>query len=95
MVNLERLNSISSISDWKVAARSRRDNRYWQRNVQIIAVKILKVMRSKGINKGQLSEMLGIPNETLTLILKGQYDMPLSLISKIENILKLRLFNYA
>ena len=69
----------------------RQDNRYWLKKTVKIAVKILREIRVMKITKEDLAAASNISNERMTEIVKGEADMTLSEIARIENVLNIKL----
>lgn len=69
----------------------RLDNRYWLNKTVKIAIKILREIRIMKITKEDLAIVSDISIERMTEIVKGQADMTLSEIARIENVLNIKL----
>lgn len=69
----------------------RQENRYWLKKTVKIAVKILREIRIIKITKEDLAAASNISNERMSEIVKGQADMTLSEIARIENVLNIKL----
>ena len=92
MANLNKLNKLASNSSkWKEEAQKRKENRDWQKHSQKIAIKVLKVIREKGIKQKQLAEMIGVSAQQINKIVKGSENLTLMTIAKIENALNIEL----
>lgn len=72
-------------------AKIRKENRYWTRCTQRIAILILSTMKSKSITKKVLVSRSGIDLGTLNLILSGNYDLTISQIIRLEQALTVEL----
>jgi predicted transcriptional regulator len=58
---------------------------YPWRDVAInIALSLLDIMDATGQSKTELADKAGLPRETVNLIVKGQYDIKLSELVKIQ-----------
>lgn len=80
-----------SPSKWSEEAAFRRDNKSWLRRSQKIAVKILSKMRECGISQTDLAHKMGCSQQYVSKILKGQENLSLETISKLEDSLGLSL----
>ncbi|MBE9468624.1 MAG: helix-turn-helix transcriptional regulator [Bacteroidetes bacterium] len=92
MTNLDKLNKLASNSSkWKDEAQKRKENRAWQKHSQKIAIKVLKALREKGIKQKQLAEMIGVSAQQINKIVKGNENLTLMTIAKLENALNIEL----
>ncbi len=92
MANLNKINKLASNSSkWKEEAQKRKENRDWQKHSQKIAIKVLKVIREKGIKQKQLAEMIGVSAQQINKIVKGSENLTLMTIAKLENALNIEL----
>ncbi len=76
---------------WKAEAEQRRANRHWQKHAQKIAVKILMALRKQNITQKQLAEMINISPQQISKIVKGNENLTLQCIAKIEKALNIKL----
>ena len=74
-------------SKWRKEAEFRRANKTWLRRSQKIAVKILSKMRETGMSQTELAHKMGCSQQYVSKILKGQENLSLETISKIEDSL--------
>jgi len=92
MANLDKLNELASYnSDWLKEAEERQKNKIWQKYSQKIAIKVLKAIREKGIKQKQLAEMVGVSPQRINKIIKGNENLTLHTIAKLENALDIKL----
>lgn len=92
MSNIDKLNKLASNnSKWKEEAQKRKENRDWQKHSQKIAIKVLKAIREKGIKQKQLAEMIGVSPQQINKIVKGNENLTLMTIAKLENALNIEL----
>ena len=68
-------------------------NKLWLCYYQHIAMMMLDQMEKLNINKEQLSKLLGCTQEYVSKILKGQENLTLETMAKIEQCLKIQIFN--
>ncbi|AXJ02550.1 helix-turn-helix protein [Cyclonatronum proteinivorum] len=85
----------SDNGNWLNAARERKANRAWLRKSQEIALRILSVLREKGMQQKKLASMLGVSPQQVSKIVKGKENLTLETISKIEMALGAELINIA
>jgi ribosome-binding protein aMBF1 (putative translation factor) len=85
----EKLSGLSTgnASCWKEKARYRKDNRDWLNKSAAIAVSVLSTLRSRGLTQKDLAERMGVSPQQVNKIVKGQENLTLETISKLESIL--------
>ena len=81
----------STPSKWREEAEWRRDNRSWLRHSQRIAVKVLLQMKQEGLTQKALAERMNCTQQYVSKILKGQENMSLETLTKLEEALSIRL----
>ena len=81
----------STPSKWRENARWRMDNRAWLRHSQHIAMMMLDRMDELKVSQKQLSELMGCSQQYVSKVLKGQENLSLETISKIEHCLGLQI----
>ncbi len=85
----------SQPSGWGKDAEWRNENRDWLKKSFQIAVKILReIRRQKSINgmtQKSLAEAIGVTPQYINKVVKGQENLTLSTISKIEAVLGMAL----
>ena len=74
-------------SKWREQAEWRLKNRSWLRHSQHIAVKMLEKMDELGMTQKQLAELMGCSQQYISKVLKGQENLSLETMSKIEDCL--------
>ena len=82
-------------SDWPEKAKYRADNRDWLKKSQAIAIKVNGLIRDKGISQKELAQLLKVSPQQVSKILKGQENLTLETISKLENALETTLIAIA
>lgn len=92
---LERLKLHAQKMDcgWRERAEWRRENAYWIRKSQMIAVLMLQKMDELKLNQTALASKLGCSQQYVSKLLKGQENMSLELICKIESALDVKLLS--
>ena len=78
-------------SKWKEKAERRKQNKSWLRYSQFVAIRMLEQMAAEGLTQKALAERLGCSQQYVSKILKGQENLSIETISKIENALSLEL----
>lgn len=78
-------------SKWRENAEWRRKNRAWLRHSQHIAMMMLDKMEELHLSQKQLSELMGCSQQYVSKVLKGQENLSLETISKIESCLNLQI----
>ena len=92
MANIDKLNKLASNnSQWIIEAKKRKTNRFWQKHSQKIAIEVLRTIRKKGIKQKQLAEMIGVSAQQINKIVKGNENLTLMTIAKLENALNIEL----
>ena len=90
MNTLEKLQQISvpAPSDWKEKAQWRKENRDWLRKSGKIAVAILDAIDAiPGMNQKVLAEKMGVSQQYISKIVKGQENLSLQTVCKLESAL--------
>ena len=83
----------STESEWQKNVEWRMKNKSWLCHSQRIAMMMLDQMEKLNINKEQLSKLLDSTQEYVSKILKGQENLTLETMAKIEQCLKIQIFN--
>lgn len=78
-------------SKWRENAEWRVKNRAWLRYSQCIAMMMLDKMEELHMSQKQLSELMGCSQQYVSKVLKGQENLSLETISKIEICLNLQI----
>ena len=80
-------------SRWREKAEWRLQNKTWLRRSQHIAMLMLDKMEEMKLTQKQLAEQMGCSQQYVSKVLKGQENLSLETISKIEEALSLELFS--
>lgn len=83
----------STQSKWHEKAEWRLKNRKWLKLSGRIALTILVTLREKGISKEAFSEKMEVPIKTVKTWLSGSYNFDIETITKIEDVLKIKILN--
>lgn len=78
-------------SGWCNDAKWRSDNKEWLKKSTQIAIKILHEISTQGITKQMLAEKMGVSTEYINRVVKGQENLDLRTICKIETALGITL----
>lgn len=79
-------------SQWLKNAQHRRENKKWLAYSFQIAIKILAAIdETPGMTQKQLAELIGVSPQYISKILKGQENLTLETISKLEAALDIQL----
>ena len=81
----------STPSRWRDNAEWRIANKSWLRYSQQIAMMMLDRMEELHMSQKQLSEMMGCSQQYVSKVLKGQENLSLETLSKIERCLNLQI----
>lgn len=77
----------STPSKWREEALFRRDNRFWLRYSQAIAMMTLDAMEHKGFTQKTLADKMGCTQQYVSKLLKGQENLSIQTIAKLEEAL--------
>ena len=80
-------------STWREEAEWRRDNWSWLQYSQKIAVKILLRMKQTGLTQQALAERMNCTQQFVSKILKGNENLSLDTLSKLEEVLGMNLLS--
>ena len=88
---LEQLQS-STPSCWREKAEHRQRNKIWIRYSQKIAMKMLDKMEEMHLNQTQLAERMECSQQYVSKVLRGQENLSIETIVKIEQALNIQIF---
>ncbi len=71
----------------------RKANRQWLKKSMLISISILKVLRERKISQIEFAKELGVSAQYVNKMLKGNENLTLETISKIESLLKITLIS--
>lgn len=77
---------------WRERAEWRRNNLFWIKKSQLIAVMMLDKMDEMNLTQSALASMLGCSQQYVSKLLKGQENMSLEWLCKIEKVLGIQIF---
>ena len=84
----------STPSKWRENAEWRMANKSWLRYSQHIAMMMLDKMEELGMTQKRLSELMGCSQQYVSKVLKGQENLSLETLAKIERCLQLPILNH-
>ncbi len=93
--NLDRFNKIVSKghSGWLDDAKWRKENEEWLDRSFKIALRVLSILRSTSTTQKELGKKMGVSPQHINKILKGQENLSLETISKLESALGIELIS--
>ena len=78
-------------TEWLTSAKWRKENKEWLDISFSIAVKILSVLKKKGITQKQLAASINCSPQYVNKLLKGNENLQLETIVKLETALDIKL----
>lgn len=76
---------------WLNKAHWRKENRYWLDRSFDIAVEVLIAIKAQKMTQVELAEKLGVSSQYVNKLLKGQENLTLDTIGKLEKVLGINL----
>lgn len=85
----ERLTALSkgAKSKWLENAGKRKESEKWSDRSTRIALNVLEILRQKNMSKQELAERMQVSAQYISKIVKGQENLTLETISKLESAL--------
>ena len=80
-------------SKWRENAEWRMENKSWLRCSQHIAMMMLDKMEELGMTQKQLAELMGCSQQYVSKVLKGQENLSLETLAKIERCLQISILS--
>ena len=84
---------VNEPSDWINQADRYENNKEWMDKSALIAIKILKTLRSQAITQKDLAEKIGVSPQYINKVVKGNENLSLETICKIEKSLGITLIS--
>ena len=78
-------------SGWLEKAHWREENEAWLEKSALIAIKILRAIRDQGTSQKELADKMGVSAQYVNKIVKGNENLSLETISKLEAALGIKL----
>ncbi len=88
--NFEKLVSTET-SGWLKKAQWREENESWLEKSELIALKILETIKIQKISQKELARTMGVSAQYVNKIVKGNENLSLETISKLEKALGVKL----
>ena len=85
----EKLGKITSDnhSDWLEEAGKKLTNSGSRKNARKVALRVLHILKERGISQATLAEMMGVSRQQVTKIVKGKENFTFETIDKLEKAL--------
>lgn len=96
METIEKLNALKSStpSEWREKAQWRRENREWLKKSREIALAVLNaITNNPAMTQKELARQMGVSPQYVSKILKGEENLSLQTITKLESILGMELIS--
>ena len=81
-------------SRWREKAEWRLQNKSWLRHSQHIAMIMLDKMEKMNLTQKQLAEMMGCSQQYVSKVLKGEENLSLETMAKIEDCLNICIISH-
>ncbi|MBX7240366.1 MAG: helix-turn-helix domain-containing protein [Bacteroidia bacterium] len=94
--NKEKFNTLVSAekSVWHEKVQFRRENKDWLDLSAEIAITVLRTLRSKGMSQKELADKMGVSPQYIHKIVKGNENLSLETICKLEKYLGVSLLYF-
>jgi len=83
----------NEVSPWHKESDWREENESWLANSFKIALRVLSVLRERSITQKELAEKMSVSPQHVNKILKGQENLSLETINKLEKALNISLID--
>lgn len=94
-IDIVRQNDSGKPSEWRESAELYRDNWDWMRYSKHIAVAVRARMRTMNVTQTALAEKMKCSQQYVSLLLKGEENLTLETICKLESALDMVLVHFA
>ncbi len=93
MNRVDKLNALSAsnTTPWVEEATYRQENKEWLRRSAHIALLVLRYLRIKHLSQKELAQRMNVTPQYINKVLKGSENLSLQTISKLEEVLGVRL----
>lgn len=85
---------VTKKSDSKAKAAERRKNRGWLRKSARIAFGVLEALEAQGMSQSELAKRMGVSKQQVSKIVKGQQNLTLETIDRLEQVLGVELMSF-
>lgn len=82
-------------SKWKEAAEWRRENENWLKYSRVITMKTMQAMDKQSVTQSALAKRMGCSQQYVSNLLKGNANMTLETIARIETALEIDIIGSA
>ena len=82
-------------SKWKEAAEWRRENENWLKYSRVITMKTMQAMDKQSVTQSALAKRMGCSQQYVSNLLKGNANMTLETIARIETALDIDIIGSA
>ena len=82
-------------SAWRENAERRRANRDWLPYSRKIAIKTALAMQEQDLSRSEVATRMGCSPQYVSRLLKGEENLSLETICKLEHALNMQMFEYA
>lgn len=95
MTNVEKIKAISTPveEDWLIIAQKWEEEDLYLEKSTRIAVSVLRALKANNMTKQELAEKMGVSAQYISKIVKGNENLTLETISKLENALGVKLID--
>lgn len=80
-------------SGWKEKAEWRKQNRSWLKKSAHVALTVIGELRRRGMTQKELAEKMGLSAQQVNKIVKGQENLTLETLDKLERALNIQLLH--
>lgn len=89
MSKIDKLETLAkgNVSSWRERVRKKKENSGWLKRSRDIALDVLTILDAKQLSKNDFSRMLEVSPQQVSKLLRGDANMTLSTINKIELVL--------
>jgi ribosome-binding protein aMBF1 (putative translation factor) len=78
-------------SGWLEKTQWRKANEDWLKKSSAVALKVLQALREKNMSQKELATLMQVTPQHINTILKGQENLSLGTITKLEKALEIRI----
>ena len=93
-IDIVRQNDSGMPSAWKESAERYRDSWSWMRYSKQIAIAVRARMRTMNVTQSALAEKMNCSQQYVSLLLKGEENLTLETICKLESALDMALIRF-
>ena len=71
----------------------KRINQPWRRESKLIAIKIIKALREKGLTQKGFADLMGVTPQYVSKLVKGQENLTIETMVKIQDVLDISILD--